>query len=1055
MNNINSLVRLPFPVRSTVLSVAALLAADYSLAQETAAAKPETAASKATDTASAKKAAPNTLEAVEIIGTRRSVASAIERKRRAATVSDSIVAEDVDQFPDKNVGEALSRITGVQLTREFGEGSQVSIRGVEPDLNRVEVNGMSVLGTNGGGGRGAELRELASELIASIDVIKGSTADMTEGGIGGTVRITTRKPLDFSKPTLAGTLSGERASSRGGVQPRGSLLLADKFFGGRLGLMANVVYDKVFTRNDYARNTSWNLLRDWDFSAEKTITSVDPAVAAVSTAAACSTSGLTSAQVTDCNRQWYDYAPRISRYGIWTRDHKRSSAELTAQYKVDDDFTIWGSHQSNIQKQTLNDRNYGTDLTAVSRLANAGVAPVYNATTAVQSKAGTCVPVTTTATPAGMVVTNHHVTQYTVGSCVYVAGQGGAGSFSTSARDFKLNIDSKYNSGGFNLKRDALSVEGLLVDSRSNYESESNNIVLTQNVPGLVVTLDEQSVPHFTFPSSISSDDASSYVSAQLQYRPSATFNTEKQAKLDFKYDLGHSLLDQLWFGFQARKSSSVNYGGGGYLASTGADSASTADDVNVLTANVNQTLVYDPLYTGTAQRAADTQSYINSNYSTKYINAAQMQALINAISSRSPGTFFSGYNKVSGLPSSWLTPDYSKATQYFDTSHFNFGNLYQAMGSDGKIYAQIPVFDVTEKVRAAYIRADFETALLGYEISGNFGVRYAGTQQSARGLSSSKLRVESSAGSATYTDRVISNSIVSIDHSYHDFLPSFNAATWLLPNKLVGRLGWAKVMSRPAINLLAPNVTCTLNSGNAQFGGDGRDDCTAGNPELKPYRAVKTDLSLEYYPSRDGQLSLAVFKTDIDTYVLSSRVQYGVDFFGDGNLYDVNQPINGRGAQTRGLELTARTAFTFLPGWLGGFGGEANYTRMGFSYAKGNELLSVMDGSVLPYPGLSKNSYNLSLWYDAGPINARIAYNYRDAFYTGANDVSGNPNFTDKSGYVDAKIQYRFSKQLTVALEGKNLTDQAQVTYSGARNRLNELAFAGRRYFASVSFKY
>jgi outer membrane receptor protein involved in Fe transport len=61
---------------------------------------------------------------------------------------------------------------------------------------------------------------LASELIASIDVIKGSTADLTEGGVGGTVRITTRKPLDFTKRTIAASLSGEQGSLRGGVQPR-------------------------------------------------------------------------------------------------------------------------------------------------------------------------------------------------------------------------------------------------------------------------------------------------------------------------------------------------------------------------------------------------------------------------------------------------------------------------------------------------------------------------------------------------------------------------------------------------------------------------------------------------------------------------------------------------------------------------------------------------------------------------------------------------------------------------------------------------------------------
>ena len=89
------------------------------------------------------------LETIDVVGVRASLRDALEHKRNAGTVSDSIVAEDIAQFPDKNVGEALSRVTGVQLSRDFGEGQSVSIRGVDPALNRVEINGMSVMSANG------------------------------------------------------------------------------------------------------------------------------------------------------------------------------------------------------------------------------------------------------------------------------------------------------------------------------------------------------------------------------------------------------------------------------------------------------------------------------------------------------------------------------------------------------------------------------------------------------------------------------------------------------------------------------------------------------------------------------------------------------------------------------------------------------------------------------------------------------------------------------------------------------------------------------------------
>lgn len=1028
------------------MAVSAVLAGP-ALAQQVA------APAEAASAPAAPKAGAQQLDTVVVTGIRRSIQSAIDRKRNGSTVSDSIVAEDVDQFPDKNVGEALSRITGVQLSRQFGEGSQVAIRGVEPDLNRIEINGMSVLSTNGSAGRGAELRELASELIASIDVIKGSTADLTEGGIGGTVRINTRKPLDFTKTTVAGTLAAEQGSLRGGTQPRGTLLLADKFLDGKLGLMANLVYDKIYTRGDFARNTSWAFLRDWDFSAEKTITSLNANAAAVTTAAGCNS--LATADQAPCRSQWFDYSPRISRYGIWTRDHKRSSAELTAQYQFTKELDAYVSYQANKQAQRLNDMNYGTDFSAVTRLASPGNAPVYRADATVQTP-GTCVAAPTTTTPAGMVVENHHVTQFTVGNCLNVAGQGGQGAFSTSARDFALDIDSKYTTAGFKFKNNSWRIEGLLGDSKSDYKSESNNIVLTQNAPGLVVKLDGNRLPQFTFPAAYSPDSASSYVQAQMQYRPSATRNTERQGKLDLQYNFDHSFFQSLWFGGQARESSSRQYNGGGYLIQNNGSLTLTdeAVDINARTANVNQTIIWDPLYTGTAQRPNDTQTYINSGFKTSYVTSARMQEIVNAIRTKSPGTFMGGYGDISGVPANWTAPSYAAtaASGIFDTSDFSHKYLYATPGNDGKTYPQIPAFDITEKVKAGYVRLDWGTEVLGLPLDGNVGVRYTRTDVTSTGLQTDRTCNPATVSSCSAV--VNSNKVVSLSNSYSDVLPSLNATLQLINGKLLVRTGAAKVMARPAIDLLAPNVTCTTGSGDPARGGDGTDDCTAGNPVLKPYRATKYDLSLEYYPSRDTQLSLATFRTDIGTYVRKGVVNRGVNFYGDGRLFDVTQAVNGEGAKTQGVELAGRTALSFLPGWLGNFGVDANYTRMAFSYAQGNELISALDGSVLPYPGLSKNAYNLGLWYDDGNFNARLAYAYRDKYYTGQNDVSGNPNFADKTGYLDAKIQWKATKNFTLALEAKNLTNQAELTYAGDLTRPNELAWSGRRYYITLGYK-
>ncbi|WP_286876317.1 TonB-dependent receptor plug domain-containing protein, partial [Marinimicrobium sp. UBA4509] len=120
------------------------------------------------------------LEEVLVTGIRQSYTSALDRKREAGTMMDSLVAEDISEFPDKNIGEALQRISGIQLNRDMGEGTSVSVRGVESGLVRVELNGVTAMGM--GGSRSVDFRDMASELVKSIDVYKGSEARLTEGG---------------------------------------------------------------------------------------------------------------------------------------------------------------------------------------------------------------------------------------------------------------------------------------------------------------------------------------------------------------------------------------------------------------------------------------------------------------------------------------------------------------------------------------------------------------------------------------------------------------------------------------------------------------------------------------------------------------------------------------------------------------------------------------------------------------------------------------------------------------------------------------------------------
>ena len=141
------------------------------------------------------------VQSVVVIGTRASVESAAERKRRSPDVLDGIVAEEINRLPDLSLADAVQRITGVQITRDRGEASVASVRGlvqVETTLNGREI-------FTAGFGRALDYADLPSEMLAGIDVFKSSAAWRVEGGLGGTVDVRTRRPFDFRESTLVFT----------------------------------------------------------------------------------------------------------------------------------------------------------------------------------------------------------------------------------------------------------------------------------------------------------------------------------------------------------------------------------------------------------------------------------------------------------------------------------------------------------------------------------------------------------------------------------------------------------------------------------------------------------------------------------------------------------------------------------------------------------------------------------------------------------------------------------------------------------------------------------
>jgi TonB-dependent receptor len=189
------------------------------------------------------------LEEIVVSGTRAALAESRDKKREAAIVQDSIVAEDLGRFPDDNVADSLSHITGITLQRtRGGEGQYVNVRGLGPEFSIVTLNNR-ILATDGDG-REFAFDVLPSEVIAGADVFKSANAVNLEGSIGGAINLTTARPLD--RPGLRTSLSVEGdyndLSEKSGYKVSG--VLSDTFAEDRMGLMLTAVYQDTEVRSD-------------------------------------------------------------------------------------------------------------------------------------------------------------------------------------------------------------------------------------------------------------------------------------------------------------------------------------------------------------------------------------------------------------------------------------------------------------------------------------------------------------------------------------------------------------------------------------------------------------------------------------------------------------------------------------------------------------------------------------------------------------------------------------------------------------------------------------
>ncbi len=880
------------------------------------------------------------LDTVNVTGYRASVEKALDIKRSESGVVDAIVAEDIGKFPDLNLAESLQRIPGVVITREAGEGRNISVRGLGPDFTRVRINGMEALTTVGAGdqsggtnrGRGFDFNVFASDLFSQLIVRKTASADIEEGSLGATVDLRTARPFDYDGFTFAASGQASYNGMAEKADPRLSALISNTFADGTFGALLSVAYSERQALEEGSNTGRWaNGPSNGNFSAA---------------------SPFTAARAADV------FHPRFPRYVQMEHEQKRLGVTGSLQWKPSDATEIsldalYSKIDATRDEQYIEAISFSRGTSTTPRLVGKPSTIVKN----------------------GEIRDNALL--YGEFDNVDIRTENRHDEWSTEFKQLSLNGQHRFG--------DDFTLSGKIGISRSKHENPVQTTVIMDKYDVKGYSYDYRGNSRFPVINyGIDPTDPSGWELAEIRLRPQYVDNDFDTGQLDFNWNISP--------GFRLK---------GGVLAK-------------------------DYSFKTTELRRASELAVPTFADGTKIVPVDL--------------TSQAGLKGIQGSPSNWVVPDLDAIAEQFD--------IYSNSGTFAVAPRANNVRSVEEKDRGAWLMGEFSTELGSLPLSGNFGVRYVRTKQSSTGLSTL------STGTAQTT----------VSRSYDDTLPSFNLVAEVTPDFLI-RLGAAKVMSRPGLGSLTPGATVAVAGGARTI--------SSGNPTLDPIRATNVDLGFEWYFAEGAMAGIGLFYKDIESFVQTTRE---VRPFSDSGLpesllagtgasasddFTYTRPVNTPGGELHGVEANYTQPFSFLPGKWSNLGVQLNYTwvesKIQYLNSAGQPVMKT------DLTGLSKSSWNATLFYEGETFAGRVSATNRDDYLTQAPGQETGFNLDGYHGMtgttvIDASIRYKISEQLELSLEGINLTNEAsdEWVYSPLTGRLPlQYTETGRQFLLGVRYKF
>jgi iron complex outermembrane receptor protein len=953
-------------------------------------------------------------QVVEVTGIRASMAKSLNVKRNSSANVEVITAEDVGKMPDKNLADSLQRLAGVAVRTDYDEAEKVALRGTNPDHTLIVFNGHAVAGGDWyisdqlASSRSTSLSLMPSNVLNQAIVYKTSQANIVDGGLAGTINVTTRKPL-AQKERLSGVinLGAVYAELPGKATHDTNASINWKNEANTFGVIVQGFAEKRMVRRDSASRFAYPPNSGWDVINTATMKGItDESLAGTGLKAA----DLNGVRIPGSMSTEYVQGERDRKGGMFSAQFKPNS---------DLDVTMTGFH-STMKAPNYGRLNAGAIISMLqgkqSNNMGAGPTSVNGKQVFAQIKNPVIVTEKTMFGDTLRVLKSADIVYPNGTPPQYIGETEGAYRDGAVAKSSFLDLDAKYR-----VNQD-LTVKGLLSVTRGEGKTDlDQGLTYTRFGTGLSYALgglkDAPMIQYYgTGPNVYKPQgaDGTGFVLTGRNAAGARTVDRENSLNLDAEYNLDKGIFQSLESGvrFSEHKRTLVRRWPQLRYADLGPNAPTSG---------------FTPWPSDFGDGLDGPAGWDNTSWT---ITPEALKAYYEA----NRTVTSSDWERRAGLEIDMRerqTAGYIMSNLEGERWSGNVGLRFVRTQVDSQIPLPVPAGLCTRSRPGEPIIPcpGYPDAITWvHEGTGSFQDRPFNPK----------------AGNFFYKQ--------ANKHSYTNVLPSLNLR-YELQADMVARLGLSKTVGRQNYNLFAVGYSSPA---------CGEAGCTiiGPNPNIKPQTSNNADLAWNWYFAPRSMVGVNVFHSTIKGYPKTGIAGAATIDYVDPrdnqmkNFFVLSS--SQQGARVNGVELSYEQPFGST-----GFGFTSNVSRT---------KTKVDDG--LPMVGASEWAGNLGGYFENDKVSARLVANYRSEYVNSSTAPAPNatsqgkvvingvtmpvaPTMAAPVTTLAFNASYNLSKSLILSFDATNLTNAKRAYYRYSEEEQQKLDVSGRQYYLNLKYKF